>query len=146
MYIYIYIYWTWNTVARVYIDDNAWRFPTYMPIYYTLCLCSWAVDKTFVIYEVLLSVWQCSLGSRPSTNYCPSDGLLTMVAERLSSKPLIGIRYATPSKRDKNVQDRSAHCCDLLLLCNRWFNPYPSGLLHWLQNELTISHVSQLQH
>ena len=71
-----------------------------------LCICNEAFENKYTVYKVILLVSRCCTGLRPPNNYCPPDGVLTMVAGRLSSKPLIGIRYATSSKWKKNAQDR----------------------------------------
>ena len=100
---YISTYWARLTGTRAYIDQNPCQFAANISLFYSFCTHNGAADKTYTVDTVLLSAWQCSLGSRPSTNYCPTDGLFTIVAGRLSSKPLIGIRSATSSKLWKFV-------------------------------------------
>ena len=77
-----------------------------IPLLLNLCICTEAFEKIYTVYKVILLVSRCCTGLRPPNNYCPPDDVLTMVAGRLSNKPLIGIRYAISRKWKKNAQDR----------------------------------------
>ena len=158
---YMPTYRTRITRTRAYKEKKGCQFAANIQFFQSFYICNGTADKTYTVDEVLLSVSQYSVGSWPSTNYCrPDDGLLTLVAGRLSSKPLIGIMYAMSSRGEKNVRGRQGGGLGFRTYVTLWVSlgifspnnsektPYncPVMYLRWAQQPTTITAKHIMQH